>query len=102
MTEEERIASGAGKRTSFEGLPVTNVAIAIPTFYIIATMFTDPLITSLVLTAGYLLTAFLMVFRFRMPKAGPRGLIIAVAVYTVLVICLMLVRTYVCHIPLVS
>lgn len=102
VTEEERVASGEGKRTSFEGLPVTNVAIAIPTFYVIATMFTDSLVTSVVLTVGYLLTAFLMVFRFRMPKAGPKGVLIAIGIYTVVIISLVLVRTYVCHIPLVS
>ncbi len=102
VTEEERIASGAGKRTSFEGLPVTNVAIAIPTFYVIATMFTDPLVTSLVLTFGYLLTAFLMVFRFRMPKAGPKGVLIAIGIFSVVIISLVLVRTYVCNIPLTA
>lgn len=102
VTEEARVSSGAGKRTSFEGLPVTNVAIAIPTFYVIATMFTDPLVTSIVLTVGYLLTAFLMVFRFRMPKAGPKGLLIAVGIYTVVIISLVLVRTFVCDVPLTA
>lgn len=102
VTEEERITMGGGKRTSFEGLPVTNVAIGIPTFYIIATMFSRPLVTALILTAGYLLAAFLMVFRFRMPKAGPRGVVITIVIYTALVVALVLVRTYVCHIPLVS
>lgn len=102
VTEEERVVSGAEKRTSFEGLPVTNVAIGIPTFYVIATMFADPLVTAIVLTAGYLLTAFLMVFRFRMPKAGPKGVLIAIGIFTAVIISLVLIRTYVCDIPLTA
>lgn len=104
VTEEERIANGGGKRTSFEGLPVTNVAVGLPIFYVIATMFklTAPLATELILTFAYLLIAFLFVFRFRMPKAGVRGVLIAVAIVTVIVISLCLVRTYVCGVPLVS
>ncbi len=100
VTEEERVAKGEGKRKSFEGLPVTNVAIAIPIFFIIATMFSAPLATYLIMTGGYLLTAFLMVFRFRMPKAGPVGVIVAVLIVTALVIGLSCIRVFVCGMPL--
>ncbi len=93
-----------GKRIAFEGLPVTNAAVAIPVFYLIATMFTflSPLAVKLIMLFGYCLTAFLYVLRFRMPKAGIRGLLIAIGIVTVLVITLALVRTYVCGVPLVS
>ncbi len=102
VTEEIRFAEGGKKRTSFEGLPVTNVAVGLPIFYIVATMFTEPLVTYLIMAGCYLLFAFLFVFRFRMPKAGPRGLCITIAIVTVLVIGLVLIRTYVCNIPLLT
>lgn len=101
VTEETRTE---GKRTSFEGLPVTNVAVGLPIFYLIATMFTtiSPLAVKLIMTGAYALIAFLFVFRFRMPKAGPRGLLIAVGVVTVLVIGLSLLKVYAADVPLVS
>lgn len=102
VTEEERISSGGGKRKSFEGLPVTNVAIGIPTFYVIATMFTDARVTAIVLMCGYLLAAFLMVFRFRMPKAGPKGLILVLLIFAAIFISLVCIRTFVCGVPFVS
>lgn len=102
VTEEDRLKEGKGKRTSFEGLPVTNVAIAIPTFFVIATMFASPLVQRLVMMGGYLLTSFLMVFRFRMPKAGTRGLIIAILIFAAIFISLVCIRTYVCGVPLMA
>lgn len=102
VTEEQRVTAGEGKRTSFEGLPVTNVAIVIPTFYVIATMFRDPLVSCLVMAAGYLVTSFLMVFRFRMPKAGPKGLVLAILIFSAIFISLVLIRTYVCGIPFLT
>lgn len=102
VTEEERLAAGGGKRTFFEGLPVTNVAIAIPVFYVIATMFSSALAQCLIMTGGYLLTAFLMVFRFRMPKAGPKGLLAAILIFAAVFISLTLVRTFVCGVPFPS
>lgn len=101
VTEETR---KEGKRESFEGLPVTNVAVGLPVFYLIATMFTEisPLALKLIMVAAYALIAFLFVFRFRMPKAGIRGLAIAIAIVTVLVISLCLVKVYAAHVPLIS
>lgn len=100
VTEETR---GEGKRKYFEGLPVTNVAVAVPIFYLIATMFIyiSPLAMELIMAACYLILAFLFVFRFRMPKAGVRGLCIAIGIVTVLVIALCLVRTYALDVPLI-
>lgn len=102
VTEEVRIAEGGKKRTSFEGLPVTNVAVGLPVFYFIATMFKTPLVTQLIMAFCYLLCAFLFTFRFRMPKAGPRGLCITVAVLFVIVTVLCLIRWYVCGVPLTA
>lgn len=100
VTEETR---GEGKRKYFEGLPVTNTAIAVPVAYVVATMFIYicPLATELIMAASYLLLAFLFIFRFRMPKAGVRGLCIAIGVVAVLVISLFLMRTYAFGVPLI-
>lgn len=102
VTEEERIATGGGKRTSFEGLPVTNVAVGLPVFYLIATMFlySSPLAMKLIMTGAYLLIAFLFVFRFRMPKAGTRGLCITIAILLAIVVSLCLIRWYVCGVAI--
>ncbi len=104
VTEEARLAEGAGKRTSFEGLPVTNVAVGIPIFYIVATMFMDisPLVMELIMMSCYLILTFLFVYRFRMPKAGPKTLGIVVAIYSVVLIALCLIRWYVCGVPLAA
>ncbi len=101
VTEETR---EEGKRVAFEGLPVTNVAVALPVFYLIATMFTDisPLAVKLIMVAGYAIIGFLFVFRFRMPKAGVRGLLIAISIVTVLVISLALIKVYGAQVPLIS
>lgn len=101
VTEETRTE---GKRVSFEGLPVTNVAVALPIFYLIASMFTEisPLTLKLVMVAAYALIAFLFVFRFRMPKAGIRGLCIAIAIVTVLVVSLALIKVYALDLPLIT
>lgn len=99
---QETIAAEGRKRTSFEGLPVTNVAIVIPVVYLVATMFREQMAVWIIMAAGYLVCALLFVLRFRMPKAGPRGLAIAIFVTTVLIISLCLIRTYVCGVPLLS
>ena len=103
VTEELMIKAGQ-KRTSFEGLPVTNVAVAIPIFFLVATMFQEssPLAMELIMAGGYLLLAILFVVRFRMPKAGVRGLLIAIAIVGAIVVALSLIRTYVVEVPFVS
>lgn len=104
VTEEERLAEGAGRRTSFEGLPVTNVAVGIPIFYFVATMFIhiSPLAMKLIMMSCYLLLSFLFVFRFRMPKAGTKTLGIVIATYFVVLTALCLIRWYVCGVPLAA
>lgn len=107
VTEETR-ASGAdgAPRTSYEGLPVTNAAVALPVFYLVATMFGEgskrfhPVASEVVMLCGYILVAALFVIRFRMPKAHVRGLVITILILTVLLVSLFLVRYYVCGIKL--
>ena len=101
VTEETR---AEGKRVAFEGLPVTNVAVALPIFYLIATMFTriSPLAVELIMAGAYILIGFLFVFRFRMPKAGIRGLLIAISVVTALIVSLALLKVYAANLPLIT
>ncbi len=72
-----------GKRKYYEGLPITNSAFFLPIFYMIATLF-DPysLARTLVMLGGYLLLAFLFIFRFKMPKPGVRGILLLITSLT--------------------
>lgn len=95
------------RRDSYEGLPITNVSLALPVFYLFATLFNkhpewiglnaDTLIIyqSIIMMTCYLVCAFLFVFKFKMFKARVKGLIITVVTITVIVIGLALIRYYV-------
>lgn len=84
------------RRESFFGLPVTNIAVALPVFYLVATMFRQTSIVWSVMAVCYILVAFLFVFRFRMPKLRAKGLSVTIIILTVIIIALVLVRHYVC------
>ncbi|MDE7107072.1 MAG: CDP-alcohol phosphatidyltransferase family protein [Clostridiales bacterium] len=100
------------RRDSYEGLPITNVSLALPVFYLFATMFdmhpewiglnSDTIIIyqSIIMMTCYVLCGFLFVFKFKMFKARVKGLIITVVTITVLVISLALIRYYVCGVVL--
>ena len=95
------------RRESYEGLPITNVSLALPVFYLVATLFdahpewiglnhnTIIIYQSVIMMTCYLLCGFLFVFKFKMFKARIRGLIITVITITVLVVGLSLIRFYV-------
>lgn len=96
VTEEIRTEDeNCGRRLYYEGLPVTNVAFALPIFYLVATMFPPHSLTrNIVMLVGYLLLAALFVIRFKMPKLRVKGLIIAMLVLIVILVSLFLVRHY--------
>lgn len=102
VTEEIRLQDpNSGERKSFEGLPVTNAAIGIPIFYLLAIMFRPlggslgALVPKLVMGFAYLLVAFLFVFRFKMFKAKVRGLVIAISIVTAICLGLLFINIYV-------
>ncbi len=99
VTEELRIRGGGAPRMSYEGLPVTNMAIGCPVFYLVATMFTGSvyslLAVKLIMMSFYLLASFLFVFRFYMPKLHTKGITITISVTVVLIIALFLIRWFV-------
>ena len=93
-------ADTAPKKRAYEGLPVTNVAVGLPVFFLVATMFHNVLITHIIMAVAYFGFSLLFVLRFRVPKLGWRGIVITITVEVALVIALALVRTLVCGVPL--
>lgn len=100
----------AGRRESYTGLPITNVSLALPVFYLVATMFDRGacgvtmeqahIIRSVLMMSCYIICGLLFVLKFKMPKAHAKGLIITVITITALVIGLALIRYYVCGVVL--
>ncbi len=99
VEEDLRVQRGeTGRRTSCEGLPVTNSAIGVPIFYLIAIMFRNldglagVLVPKLIMCFCYLLVSFLMIFKFKMVKLGAKGVSITIAIVTALCVGLLLVN----------
>ena len=82
VTEELRTSEeNCGRRLYYEGLPVTNVAFALPIFYLVAIMFAPHSIgRNAVMLTGYLALSAAFVIRFKMPKLGIKGLLIAMGI----------------------
>ena len=77
VTEEIRMQDpNCGKRKYYEGLPVTNAGFIIPFFYLIATMFENNNVCTGIMLGGYLLVAFLFIFKFRLPKISPKQILL--------------------------
>ena len=101
VEEDLRIQRGeTGRRTSCEGLPVTNAAIGVPVFYLVAIMFRNfdglagILVPKLVMCFCYLLMSFLMIFKFKMVKLGAKGVSITIAIVTALCLGLLFVNIF--------
>lgn len=101
VSEEERAAEQGGRRKYFEGLPVAIDVIVLPIVYLIVTMVSVPLFTAILMAVCYGTMAFLFVFRFRMIKASPRGLLFLFLAVAVTILALVLVRTFVFGVPLI-
>ena len=102
VEEDLRLQRGeTGRRTSCEGLPVTNAAIAVPVFYLVAIMFRNLsgiagiLVPKLIMCFCYLLVSFLMVFKFKMVKLGVKGVSITIAIVTALCLAILFVNIFV-------
>ena len=94
VTEEIRTSDeNCGRRRYYEGLPVTNVAFVLPIFYLVATIFAVKSVGyNAVMLSGYLALSAAFVIRFKMPKLGVKGLLIAMAVLTVILVSLFFIR----------
>lgn len=102
VEEDLRVQRGeTGRRTHCEGLPVTNSAIGVPVFYLMAVMFRGydgligVLVPKLIMCFCYLLVSFLMVFKFRMVKLGVKGVSVTIAVVVFICVGLILVNALV-------
>ena len=101
VEEDLRMQRGeTGRRTSCEGLPVTNAAIGIPMFYLVAIMFRNlsglagTLVPKLIMCFSYLLVSFLMIFKFKMVKLGTKGVSITIAVVTAMCLALLFLNIF--------
>lgn len=102
VEEDLRLQRGeTGRRTSCEGLPVTNAAIGVPVFYLVAIMFRNLgglagiLVPKLIMCFCYLLVSFLMIFKFKMVKLGVKGVSITIAIVTALCLGLLFTNIFV-------
>lgn len=94
VTEEIRTEDpDCGKRTYYEGMPVTNVAFFLPIFYLVATLFPAfSIARTAIMTGGYLLMALLFVLRFRVPKIGVKAICVCMAILTLILAALVFVH----------
>ena len=78
-----------GKRTYYEGLPITNVAFFLPIFYLIATLFApNSLPRTVVMLTGYLSMAIAFILPFKMPKPGVKHICGLIGILTVILAAL--------------
>ncbi len=71
VTEEERQQQTTERRKYYQGLPVTNSCLMAPLAYIIGSLISKCKVLPYVYSGALLLTAFLFVYNFKMPK--PHG-----------------------------
>ncbi|MDE6000837.1 MAG: CDP-alcohol phosphatidyltransferase family protein [Clostridia bacterium] len=85
----------SGRLIAYFGLPVTCIAVGLPIFYLVATIFEVTLATQLIMCACYLIAGFLYILKFKMPKLRIKGLLVTIAIVTALIIGLFLARHFV-------
>lgn len=87
VTEQERQKTESGDRKHFVGLPVTSAALIFP--FILLFHYILPADVTPIYMVAVLLTGFLFVFRFKIPKFGLKGVMILVGIGFVEFILLM-------------
>jgi len=93
----EILHSDEGSRPkAFMGVPVTQITTVLPIFYLVATMFSQMLVTKLIMTFMFLLYAALMISKVRIPKPRLYKLIIMNILFFTTITALFLIRWYVC------
>lgn len=103
VRETEKMYNGDTSRNkAFEGMPVTNIALVMPLFYMAATMAAATLdahyggiAVQCIMAFLYAMYATLMVIRFRMPKPRVRNLIIIICCFSAVMIAMFCVRWFV-------
>ena len=77
VTEQIRTEDAdCGKRKYYQGLPITNAAVFLPIFYLIATLFEpDSIAHNSVMLSGYVLLGILFILNFKIKKPGVKGIL---------------------------
>lgn len=68
MEEERQRVEGNKRRTHYQGLPVTNISLILPVFYLTHT-FAPANVYAIIMLCALVITAFLYVLNFKMFKA---------------------------------
>jgi len=86
VTEQIRTEDpNCGKRTYYEGMPITNSAFFLPIFYLIATLFDASSIAyTAIMVVGYLFLAIAFICPVKTPKPGVKKILLLILILTVL------------------
>ena len=98
VSEELLIEADEESEPHCDGVPPAAIAPVLTVFYLIATMFKG-FVCGIILSACYVLFAFLFLLRFRFPKFGKRGLFITLFVFLASVVLLITLRYTVFDLP---
>ena len=94
VTEEIRTQDeNCGKRTYYEGLPVTNSALIIPFFYFIATMFPAySLGMTITMIIGYVIVAVAFISNFKMVKLDAKNIVFVILIAAIIFAILIAIK----------
>ncbi|MBR6688861.1 MAG: CDP-alcohol phosphatidyltransferase family protein [Clostridia bacterium] len=88
VMEDERQEQTTEARKSYEGLPVTSVALILPLLFPIISRFET--LASILFTVLFLAIAFFFIYKFKVPKFKLKGMSILVAIGVVIYILMLL------------
>lgn len=94
VTEEERQTVETGKRSAYDGMPVTTSAVIFPLAWFILECVPIPPTASVYVFAGVmLLSAFAFVGKFKIRKPGKKGLVIISVLGVLLAAAMIVLKT---------
>ncbi|MBQ3621116.1 MAG: CDP-alcohol phosphatidyltransferase family protein [Oscillospiraceae bacterium] len=81
VTEEQRQEAEGGKRTAYDGMPVTTAAVIFPAVWVVLECIKpSSLVSGIVYGAVMLLTACAFVGKFQIKKPGKKGILLFIAI----------------------
>lgn len=97
VTEQIRMEDeNCGKRTFYEGLPVTCVGFILPVFYFVAQIFSsNPTVVTIIMISCYVMVAIAYVIKVKLPKFGLKSILITAAIFAVVLASLILLNNVV-------
>ncbi len=88
VMEDERQEKTTEARKSYEGLPVTSVALILPLLFPIISRFET--VASILFSVLFLVIAFFFIYKFKVPKFKLKGMSVIVAIGIVIYILMLL------------